>query len=275
MATPQVLTSSPNETWKVPEGLPASEEPVEKEIKSKVPPKEGDSCPGSSRRSTRIKPSKHKERRTTFRGETGLAKHLKGHARARIFKCVICEKSFSKKSSLLIHQWSPTHSKGLVDLQYRATDHDKSHLRKPRKERTYRCQKCRKVFFLRENFIKHQKIHLPPVPGQAQAGNPSIDRKGKAKKAGSDQSELLLEEMTSMKLSLDLLILNQQAQLQALRGIQSQLNILLPGNNLISSNVYRLGVLLSQQAAAMRSVSFSFFVNPSNPLPQSASNSSS
>ncbi|XP_058046541.1 zinc finger protein 354A-like [Ahaetulla prasina] len=290
MATPGDLTSSPNETQKVPEGLPASEEPVGKGSKAKVPPKGGDSCPvKSSRRSTLIKPYKRKERRTTFHGDTGLAKHLKGHARYRSYKCVICEKSFGKKSGLLIHQWSHTHSKGLVGLEYgtivgqrpqlpicnaarllKATNHDKSHPRKHREEGTYRCRKCMKIFFFHENFIKHQKIHLPPVPGQPRAGNPWIDQKAKPEEAGRDHSELLLEELTKMRQNFDLLILNQQAQLQVLQGIQRQLNILLPGNDLINSNISRLGLLLSQQAAAMRSISLSFFFNPRNLLPESA-----
>ncbi|KAG8142714.1 hypothetical protein E2320_005912 [Naja naja] len=101
MATPQILTSSPNEKW-IPKSLPALEEPVGHRSESQVPPKEGGSCPvRSSRRSAQIRPYKRKKRRMTFRGETGLAKHLKGHARDRRFNPPaegnrLCEKPHEK-----------------------------------------------------------------------------------------------------------------------------------------------------------------------------------
>lgn len=72
---------------------------------------------------------------------------------------------------------------------------------------------------------------------------------------------------------MDMLLLNQQSQLQVLQQVQKQLNILLPGNDLINSNVYSLGLLLGRQAAAMASLSFPL-LNPSSLLPESTHHSS-
>lgn len=69
---------------------------------------------------------------------------------------------------------------------------------------------------------------------------------------------------------MDMLLLNQQSQLQVLQEIQKQLNILLPGNDLINSNVYSLGLLLGRQAAAAASLSFPL-LNPSSLLPENTS----
>lgn len=73
-----------------------------------------------------------------------------------------------------------------------------------------------------------------------------------------------------MKDDMDMLLLNQQSQLQVLQEIQKQLNILLPGNDLINSNVYSLGLLLGRQAAAAASLSFPL-LNPRSLLPDNAS----
>lgn len=64
---------------------------------------------------------------------------------------------------------------------------------------------------------------------------------------------------------MDMLLLNQQSQLQVLQEIQKQLNTLLPGNALLNSNVYSLGLLLGQQAAAAASISCPL-LNPSSLL---------
>ncbi|XP_039224516.1 zinc finger protein 182-like [Crotalus tigris] len=295
MATAQVLTSSPKEKRKVPKDLPASEEPFGNGIKSKVPPKEADVCP-LSRRSTQMKPYKGKEHRMTIRGEIGLGKPLKGHSKDRSFKCVVCEKSFSKKSFLLIHQWRHTNSKRSAYAAYRETfaqteqlpicsksqllktaSNVKSHIRKQREEGTYSHSKGMKLFFLREDFAKLQISHSPSAPSKPQAGleHPSVNQEGRADEMRRDQSEFLLEEFTKMRQNFDQLILNQQAQLQVLQGIQKQLDILLPGNDLINFNVCSLACLWSQSAAATRSVSFPFFFNPRNLLPGSTPHFSS
>lgn len=54
---------------------------------------------------------------------------------------------------------------------------------------------------------------------------------------------------------MDMLLLNLRSQLQVLQEIQKQLNILHPGDALLNSNVYSLGLLLGQQAAAAASIS--------------------
>lgn len=64
---------------------------------------------------------------------------------------------------------------------------------------------------------------------------------------------------------MDMLLLNQQSQLQVLQEIQKQLNTLLPGNALLNSNVYSLGLLLGQQVAAAASISCPL-LNPSSLL---------
>jgi len=73
-----------------------------------------------------------------------------------------------------------------------------------------------------------------------------------------------------MRENMDMLLLNQQSQLQVLQEIQKQLNILLPGNDLINSNLYSLGLLLGRQTAAAMSLSFPL-LNPSSLLPENAS----
>lgn len=64
---------------------------------------------------------------------------------------------------------------------------------------------------------------------------------------------------------MDMLLLNQRSQLQVLQEIQKQLNTLLPGNALLNSNVYSLGLLLGQQTAAAASISCPL-LNPSSLL---------
>lgn len=68
-----------------------------------------------------------------------------------------------------------------------------------------------------------------------------------------------------MRENMDMLLLNQRSQLQVLQEIQKQLNTLLPGNALLNSNVYSLGLLLGQQAAAVASISCPL-LNPSSLL---------
>lgn len=60
-----------------------------------------------------------------------------------------------------------------------------------------------------------------------------------------------------------MLLLNLRSQLQVLQEIQKQLNILHPGDALLNSNVYSLGLLLGQQAAAAASTSL---LNPTSLL---------
>lgn len=67
-----------------------------------------------------------------------------------------------------------------------------------------------------------------------------------------------------------MLLLNQQSQLQVLQGIQKQLSIILPGNDLINSNVYSLGLLLGQQAGPLGLSSSPLLLNPSLLLPEEA-----
>ncbi|KAJ7329273.1 hypothetical protein JRQ81_015447 [Phrynocephalus forsythii] len=80
----------------------------------------------------------------------------------------------------------------------------------------------------------------------------------------------MLQELRKMRENVDMLLLNQQSQLLVLQEIQKQLSFLLPGNDLINSNVYSLGLLLAQQGAAMGSMSFPLLLHPSSLLPESA-----
>ncbi|XP_029897283.1 zinc finger protein 135-like [Aquila chrysaetos chrysaetos] len=201
------------------------------------------------------RPYKCKECEKTFSRTSNLIAHRKTHVKKKNFSCTMCRKSFSRSTALLQHQ--------------------RVHM----DEKPYRCTECGNSFHLCSNFVKHQRIHLRERPSEhtADANHsefPSLHHKEEqrcgAEKRETDHLNLVLEELKKMRENMDMLLLNQQSQLQVLQEIQKQLNILLPGNDLINSNVYSLGLLLGRQAAAAASLSFPL-LNPSSLLPENTS----
>ncbi|XP_014377793.1 zinc finger protein 397-like isoform X3 [Alligator sinensis] len=239
-----------------------------------------------------------------FKGHSALSTHLQIHTGAKPFECTKCEKSFNRKANLMVHERIHT---GERPYQCKECEksfgcssnliaHRKTHLKKKPytcvtctksfatsaaliqhqrvhvEGKLFQCTKCTKSFRLSSNFIKHQKVHAKDSPREHTTELAFQEKKpsGGAEKVALDQSKLLLEELRRMRENVDMLLLNQQSQLQVLQEIQKQLSILLPGNDLINSNVYSLGLLLGQQAAAMASLSCPQLLNPSSLLPRSA-----
>ncbi|XP_032850923.2 zinc finger protein 397-like [Tyto alba] len=245
-----------------------------------------------------------------FKGRSRLLKHLQTHTREKMFECVECGKSFSRKANLVVHQRIHTGERPYKCKECEKTfsrtsnliAHRKTHAKKKafscttcRKsfsgsaalfrhqkvhmdEKPYRCTECGNSFRLCSNFIKHQQIHLREASSEhtADANGSEFtslhhkEQRCDAEKCEMDHLNLVHEELKKMRENMDMLLLNQQSQLQVLQEIQKQLNILLPGNDLINSNVYSLGLLLGRQAAAAASLSFPL-LNPSSLLPENMS----
>ncbi|KAL8194455.1 UNVERIFIED_CONTAM: hypothetical protein K2H54_020013 [Gekko kuhli] len=254
----------------------------------------------------RMKSCKYTECSKSFQEESALLKHLKSHAEERPYNCTTCGRNFSKKSSLVIHQQTHTERELFTCKECGKTFaresnllvHSKTHLQKKAehrrstgcvlrhishdtklKEKPYKCLECKKMFVLQKNFMKHQKSHVRVMPPSSEtayvreqlskAETQEVVHSGKVEKQVVDRSELILQELTRMRENVDMLLLNQQCQLQVLQEIQKQLGVLLPGNDLLNSNVYSLGLLLGQQALAVGSP-LPLLLNPSNLLPGSA-----
>ncbi|XP_060110402.1 zinc finger protein 37 homolog [Heteronotia binoei] len=250
----------------------------------------------------RMKDCKCSQCGKSFQDKSALLKHLNSHAEGRPYECVTCEKNFSKRSSLVIHQQTHTERKvftckecgKMFARESNLSIHSKTHLEKKAehkkstrhtkqeekpKEKPYKCLECKKMFVLHKNFMKHLTSHVRVMPPSSetahvkeqlsQAEKQGVSCSSKVEKQAVDRSELILEELTRMRENVDMLLLNQQCQLQVLQEIQKQLGILLPGNDLLNSNVYSLGLLLGQQALAAGSP-LPVLLNPSNLLPESA-----
>uniref|UniRef100_A0A8C0U7V2 Zinc finger protein 394-like n=1 Tax=Cyanistes caeruleus TaxID=156563 RepID=A0A8C0U7V2_CYACU len=250
------------------------------------------------------KPFKCPECGKGFKGRCRFLTHLQIHTREKVFVCAECGKSFSRKANLVVHQRvhtgeRPYKCKECEKTFGRASSllaHHKTHLKK----KTFSCTMCRKDFSgntallqhqrvhtdekpcrlsergssfnVSSNFIRHQHLRERPSEHKADANQPeftSLHQKGE-QRCGAEESEVnhwnvFSEEMKKMRENMDMLLLNQQSQLQVLQEIQKQLNMLLPGNALLNSNVYSLGLLLGQQAAAAATIS-SPLLNPSSLL---------
>ncbi|KAL2309761.1 hypothetical protein Nmel_005989, partial [Mimus melanotis] len=248
------------------------------------------------------KPFKCPECGKGFKGRCRLLTHLQMHTREKVFVCAECGKSFSRKASLVVHQRVHTGEKAHKCKECERTfsrassllAHHKTHLKK----KTFSCSICRKNFSGNAALLQHQRVHTDEKPYRcsergsnfsvssnfirhqhlrasehtADANQPeftSLHQK-EERQCGAEESEmdhccLVSEELKKMRENMDMLLLNQQSQLQVLQEIQKQLNTLLPGNALLNSNVYSLGLLLGQQMAAAASVSCPL-LNPSSLL---------
>ncbi|XP_032914364.1 zinc finger and SCAN domain-containing protein 2-like [Catharus ustulatus] len=250
------------------------------------------------------KPFKCPECGKGFKGHCRLLTHLQIHAREKVFVCAECGKRFSRKANLVAHQRVHTGEslhkcKECEKTFSRASSllaHHKTHLKK----KTFSCTICRKNFGGNAALLQHQRVHTNEKPCRhsdrgnsfsvssnfirhqhlreragehtADANQPeftSLHQK-EERQCGPEASEmdhwnLVSEELKKMRENMDMLLLNQQSQLQVLQEIQKQLNTLLPGNALLNSNVYSLGLLLGQQMAAAASISCPL-LNPSSLL---------
>ncbi|XP_039236109.1 zinc finger protein 572-like isoform X3 [Pipra filicauda] len=214
------------------------------------------------------RPYKCKECEKAFSCASNLVTHHKTHLKKKAFSCTVCRKSFSGNKGLLQHQRVHTGEKPY---------------RRPKGGNNSVSPNSVKHQHLREGPSAHTADPLlqlclllslhPPPQKKKDANQPeftSLHHKEEQRcSAERDHSKLVFEELKKVRENMDMLLLNQQSQLQVLKEIQKQLNILIPGNALVNSNVYSLGVLLGQQAAAAAAVSCPL-LNPSSLLCENA-----
>ncbi|KAJ7428011.1 zinc finger protein 572-like [Willisornis vidua] len=229
-----------------------------------------------------------------FKGHSRLLNHLQIHSRDKRFVCAECGKSFTRKANLVVHQRVHTGERPYKCKACEKTfscassllAHHKTHL----KEKPFSCTLCRRSFSGNTALLQHQRVHADEKPCRHPEGgnsscvspnstrhqhlrarpndhtadanqpefislHPKEEQRCGAKKCERDHLNVVSEELKKMMETMDMLLLNQRSQLQVLQEIQKQLNVLVPGNALVNSNVYGLGVLLGQQAAAAAAVS--------------------
>ncbi|XP_027762563.1 zinc finger protein with KRAB and SCAN domains 1-like [Empidonax traillii] len=240
-----------------------------------------------------------------FKGHCMLLNHLQIHSRDKRFVCAECGKSFSRKANLVVHQRVHTGERPYKCKECEKAfscasnlfAHQKTHLKK----KAFSCTMCRKSFSGSKGLLQHQRVHAGEKPHRRHEGGNSFPVSPNSIKhqhlrecpstqtaaanqpeftcvhhkeeqrcsAERDHSKLVFEELRKVRENMDMLLLNHQSQLQVLQEIQKQLNVLVPGNALLNSNVYSLGVLLGQQAAAAAAVSCPL-LNPSSLLCENA-----
>ncbi|KAG8127440.1 hypothetical protein E2320_014360, partial [Naja naja] len=80
--------------------------------------------------------------------------HCQAHMGEKHHKCSVCEKSFTWKASLVMHQ--RTHlEKQYKCPEYTLLKHQRTHL-----EKQYKCPECEQTFTQKGSLLKHQRTHL-------------------------------------------------------------------------------------------------------------------
>ncbi|XP_076821527.1 uncharacterized protein LOC143468287 [Clavelina lepadiformis] len=106
----------------------------------------------------------------SFSRKSTLQNHLRNHAGIRPFQCNVCRKSFScssvLKQHLSIHTEECPYQCHVCCKPFSRKDHLQTHMRSHTGERPYQCKVCCKSFLQSSHLQTHMKIHIGDRPYQ-------------------------------------------------------------------------------------------------------------
>ncbi|XP_053686214.1 zinc finger protein 718-like [Sabethes cyaneus] len=105
--------------------------------------------------------------RNVYRGKNTLKKHLRIHLNIKDYRCEQCQRTFTDRSSLRIHEGR--HAGKSFDCSFCAKSYFsknelRQHLTMQHLERRYTCDVCERKFPSRTILNDHKRVHLPDRP---------------------------------------------------------------------------------------------------------------
>ncbi|XP_046407914.1 gastrula zinc finger protein XlCGF57.1-like isoform X2 [Ischnura elegans] len=117
----------------------------------------------------------------SFSRKNTLVRHIRTHTKEKPYSCSECNKSFSVKSSLVCHIRTHTKEKPFscneCDKSFCLKNALVSHIRTHTKEKPYSCKECNKSFSVKSNLVCHIRTHTKEKPYSCKECNKSFSDK--------------------------------------------------------------------------------------------------